>query len=168
MIHFKHNSPDFIQSITEWQRIAARKTYLARALPSRFMSQMKLQPAHLKITVGNGAAQTQAARARAKGRFFRRGYVPAARFRQIQGLRTSQQYAKEGYAENVITYVYIHKIAVAASSAGLQLQKGEHGDMVDVHPTLDLLRRPNPMNRGSDFIYSLIAWRLYVQRTMLY
>jgi phage portal protein BeeE len=73
---------------------------------------------------------------------------------------TSQQYAKEGYAENVITHACIHKIASAASSVGLQLQKGEQGDLADVHPVLDLLRRPNPMNSGSDFIYSLIAWRL--------
>jgi hypothetical protein len=34
------------------------------------------------------------------------------------------------------------------------------GGLVDVHPTLDLLRRSNPMNSGSDFIFSLIAWRL--------
>jgi len=74
--------------------------------------------------------------------------------------RTSQKYAKEGYAENVITHACIHKIASATSSTGLRLQKGEQGDPVDVHPVLDLLRRPNPMNSGSDFIFSLIAWRL--------
>jgi hypothetical protein len=58
--------------------------------------------------------------------------------------------------KNVITHACIHKIASAASSVALQLQKGEQGDLVDVHPVLDLLRRRNPMNSGSDFIYSLI------------
>jgi len=57
VVHFKHKVPDFTQLITEWQRVAARKTHLARAPESRFMSQMKLQLAHqLKITVENVAA----------------------------------------------------------------------------------------------------------------
>jgi hypothetical protein len=30
---------------------------------------------------------------------------------------------------------------------------------VDTHAVLDLLKRPNPMNSGSDSIYALTAWR---------
>jgi hypothetical protein len=57
LIHFKRKALDLIQFITEWQRVAARKTHLARAPESNFMSQMKLQLAHqLKITVENVAA----------------------------------------------------------------------------------------------------------------
>jgi hypothetical protein len=73
--------------------------------------------------------------------------------------RTSELYAKEGYGEKVIALPAFHKIVSAASSVGLQLQKGDDGDLVDTHAVLDLLKRLNAINSGSDFIYALTAWR---------
>lgn len=74
--------------------------------------------------------------------------------------RNAEQYANEGYAENVVTFACIHKIASAVGSVTLQLHQGEKGDVVDKHPVLDLLARPNPSVSGSDFFYAMAAWRL--------
>src|SRR3954451_22663419 len=54
--------------------------------------------------------------------------------------RNAEAYAREGYAGNVVAYACIRKIASAAASIGIQLQKGEGGDLVDAHPLLDLTK----------------------------
>lgn len=74
--------------------------------------------------------------------------------------KSAEVYAKEGYAENVIAFACIRRIADAAASVGLQLQKGKDGELIEAHPVLDLLARPNPLNSISDFVSSAVAWRL--------
>ena len=74
--------------------------------------------------------------------------------------QNAEAYAKEGYAQNVVAFACIHKIASSVASVALQLQRGDSGDTVDKHPLLDLLARPNPSQSGSDFFYAMAAWRL--------
>ena len=81
--------------------------------------------------------------------------------------QSPEAYAKEGYAQNVVAFACIHKIASSVASVALQLQRGDSGDAVDKHPLLDLLTRPNPSQSGSDFFYALAAWRLIAGETFI-
>jgi phage portal protein BeeE len=47
--------------------------------------------------------------------------------------RNAEAYAREGYSGNVVAHTCIRKIATAAASVGLQLQKGENDDLVEKH-----------------------------------
>lgn len=72
--------------------------------------------------------------------------------------------ALEGYQQNVIAYRCINVISRALSSVQLLLYKqdfdhatlaGEHE--VDVHPVLDLLAMPSPLQAGSAFMEKIVS-----------
>lgn len=76
--------------------------------------------------------------------------------------REFEPLAREAYQQNAIAFACIHKIAKACADIDLQLCTGEGAAMqvIDNHPLLDLLYRPNPTQSGKEYIEALIAYRL--------
>ena len=77
-------------------------------------------------------------------------------------------FAQEGYTENAVVYKCVNEIANGASSVGIKLFDGDI--LIDNHPLLNLLKRPNPLQAGNEFFQSLYAYLLlsgnsYVLRT---
>tara|TARA_R110000744_G_scaffold49636_2_gene107794 strand:+ start:12305 stop:14230 length:1926 start_codon:yes stop_codon:yes gene_type:complete len=66
--------------------------------------------------------------------------------------------AKDGYQENVVVFRCINEIAKGAASVQFTLFRGDQP--ITDHPLLDLLKRPNPMNSGSEFFQSLYSFVL--------
>lgn len=80
-----------------------------------------------------------------------------------------QDLANEGYLKNAIVYRCVNEISKGASSVGLILKQGD--DVLDNHPLLDLLERPNPLQSRSEFIqalsgYLMLSGNCYVLRVM--
>lgn len=69
-----------------------------------------------------------------------------------------QDLAKDGYQENAIVYRCVNEIAKGAAAVPFQLFRGDQP--LDDHPLLDLLKRPNPMNSGSEFFQRLYSFVL--------
>jgi HK97 family phage portal protein len=72
-------------------------------------------------------------------------------------------FAGEGYALNPVAYACIDKIATALTSVDLKLyQRNRDGStvLVESHPVLDLLERPNPFQSGRDLFDALIRYKL--------
>jgi HK97 family phage portal protein len=63
--------------------------------------------------------------------------------------------AREAYASNAVAYRCVRMIAEAASSVPLILYEGNAE--LAVHPLLDLLKRPNPLQSGRDLFESIIS-----------
>lgn len=73
--------------------------------------------------------------------------------------RNFDNFAKEGYQQNVIGYRSVRMIAENASVIPIIAKVNDRE--VDSHPVLDLLKRPNPFQAGPDFIDEAIAyWRI--------
>lgn len=70
--------------------------------------------------------------------------------------RNYEQFAKEAYGKNVVAYQSINKIAEAISSVRLMVFR--NGQELSEHPLLALLRQPNPMQSGSEYIQSKIGF----------
>ena len=66
--------------------------------------------------------------------------------------------AKEGYLKNAIVYRCVNEIANGASAVPLLLKNGD--EIVEQHPLLDLLKRPNPLQSYSEFFNSLFGYVL--------
>lgn len=69
--------------------------------------------------------------------------------------------AQEGYAQCVVAYASINKIASAVASVEPQLYaRGKGGKLakVESHPLLALLERPNPAQSGAEFMLELAAY----------
>lgn len=76
-------------------------------------------------------------------------------------------YAREAYERNIIAYRCIALIAEAAASVPLQLYRGDR--VVDDHPIVDALDRPNPMQDRASFVtsvcsFDLLAGNSYVEK----
>ena len=71
---------------------------------------------------------------------------------------TYQQLAKEGYLKNAIVYRCVNEISKGASSVPLLLKNGD--EIVEQHPLIDLLNRPNPLQSYSEFFNSLFGYVL--------
>ena len=69
-----------------------------------------------------------------------------------------QDLAKEGYLKNAIVYRCVNEIAKGASSVPFILKNGDQ--ILDVHPLIDLLNRPNPLQSYSEFFSSLYGYVL--------
>jgi HK97 family phage portal protein len=63
--------------------------------------------------------------------------------------------AREAYASNAVAYRCVRMIAEAASSVPLIVYEGN--TELAVHPLLDLLKRPNPLQSGRDLFESIIS-----------
>jgi len=64
--------------------------------------------------------------------------------------------AREGYQQNVVAYQAINRIADAVAGIKWRVWRGENE--LDQHPLYDLLKRPNPMQSGTEFIRSKISF----------
>jgi phage portal protein BeeE len=73
--------------------------------------------------------------------------------------RNYQQFAQEAYTKNVVAYRAINMIAGAAASIGLKMFDYK-GNLIENHPIIGLLYKPNPHQNKSEFLESLYLYRL--------
>ena len=69
--------------------------------------------------------------------------------------------AQEGYAECVVAFQCINKVAAAIASVEPQLyRRGRGGKLskVESHPLLDLMERPNAAQSGTEFMRHLVSY----------
>lgn len=76
--------------------------------------------------------------------------------REVGGAKEGRELYKDGYSRNVIVYRAISLIAKGASSLKLDLFRDE--TIVEKHPIIDLLRRPNPLNGQASFLEELFTF----------
>src|SRR4249920_1967261 len=74
--------------------------------------------------------------------------------------------AREGYARNAIVYRAVRLIAESVGALSFVLYEGVAER--DIHPLLDLIRRPNPRQDGASFLESiashlLLAGNAYIE-----
>ena len=69
-----------------------------------------------------------------------------------------QDLAKEGYLQNAIVYRCVNEIAKGASAVPFILKSGDQ--IIEQHPLLDLLARPNPLQSYTEFFSSLYSYVL--------
>jgi HK97 family phage portal protein len=69
-----------------------------------------------------------------------------------------QDLAKEGYLKNAIVYRCVNEISKGAGAVDFMLKNDDM--MVEEHPLLDLLNRPNPLQSSSEFFNSLFGFLL--------
>jgi HK97 family phage portal protein len=84
--------------------------------------------------------------------------------------RDYKSFAHEGYQKNVIAYQAINRVADAVASVKWGVWRGKQE--LTSHPILDLLRRPNPLQSGPDFIrakvgFLMISGNSYDERVMV-
>lgn len=88
--------------------------------------------------------------------------------------KTLEKFADEGYQANVTVYACVNEISKAAAGISWQLRRRgvsrrSRVSVIDDHPVLNLMRRPNPFQGGSSFIeavtaYLLISGNSYIER----
>jgi len=69
-----------------------------------------------------------------------------------------QDLAKEGYLKNAIVYRCVNEISKGASAVPFMLKAGDQ--IIEEHPLIDLLMRPNPLQSYSEFFNSLFGYIL--------
>jgi HK97 family phage portal protein len=69
-----------------------------------------------------------------------------------------QELAKEGYLKNAIVYRCVNEISKGASAVPFIIKTGDQ--IVEQHPIIDLLNRPNPLQSYSEFFNSLFGYVL--------
>ena len=69
-----------------------------------------------------------------------------------------QDLAKEGYLKNAIVYRCVNEISKGASAVPFIIKDGEQ--ILQEHPLIDLLNRPNPLQSYSEFFNSLYGYLL--------
>ena len=69
-----------------------------------------------------------------------------------------QDLAKEGYLKNAIVYRCVNEISKGASAVPFVLKAGDQ--IIEEHPLIDLLMRPNPLQSYSEFFNSLFGYVL--------
>jgi len=76
--------------------------------------------------------------------------------------RDYTRFAEEGFRRNVIAYRAISMIASAAASVPFLLEhkRGTQVTVLDSHPLLSLLSRPNPRQGASELFEALYSYRL--------
>ncbi len=89
-----------------------------------------------------------------------------------QPVWTPRQYdklAEESYSKNAVAYRAMNEIAKCAGSVPFNLFQGtgENRKEIEVHPLLDLLARPNPMQGRSAFIQSVVGFLLIAGNSYL-
>jgi HK97 family phage portal protein len=67
-----------------------------------------------------------------------------------------ERLAEEGYAQNAIAFACIHKIKQGVSGFEVYVQDSK-GGIVENHPALNALKRPNAITTQKDLIGSLVA-----------
>lgn len=76
--------------------------------------------------------------------------------------RHYEEFATEAYRKNVIAHRAIHMIAQAASNVSVKLFKVVNSEryLLQNHPILDILQKPNPLNSGKEFMETVYIYRL--------
>ena len=69
-----------------------------------------------------------------------------------------QELAKEGYLKNAIVYRCVNEISKGASAVPFIIKAGDQ--IVEQHPIINLLNRPNPLQSYSEFFNSLFGYVL--------
>ena len=69
-----------------------------------------------------------------------------------------QDLAKEGYLKNAICYRCVNEISRGASAVPFVIKTGDQ--IIEEHPLIDLLNRPNPLQSYSEFFNSLFGYVL--------
>jgi HK97 family phage portal protein len=73
-----------------------------------------------------------------------------------------QKVSLEGYAQCVIAFDAINRVASAVASVEVQLYKKNRRtgklDKIEVHPLLDLMQNPNPAQSGREFMAHLVSY----------
>ena len=69
--------------------------------------------------------------------------------------RRYDRLADEGYAQNIIAFRAITLVAQAAASLPLVLKRGDQ--VMETHPLLDLIARPNPEKQGVGLLRALMS-----------
>ena len=69
-----------------------------------------------------------------------------------------QDLAKEGYLKNAIVYRCVNEISRGASAVPFIIKAGDQ--IIEEHPLIDLLNRPNPLQSYSEFFNSLFGYVL--------
>ena len=69
-----------------------------------------------------------------------------------------QDLAKEGYLKNAIVYRCVNEISKGASAVPFMIKAGDQ--IIEQHPLIDLLNRPNPLQSYSEFFNSLFGYVL--------
>ena len=72
--------------------------------------------------------------------------------------RKYKDYAKDGYQDNAIVYKCISMIANNASSVKIDVLAGDK--ILQSHPLISLLQRPNPLQSGVEYFHSMISYLL--------
>jgi HK97 family phage portal protein len=67
-------------------------------------------------------------------------------------------FADEGYRKNVVAYQAINKVADAVASVPWMAFRGQE-ELIE-HPVLSLLRRPNPMQSGAQYVRAKVGFFL--------
>jgi len=83
----------------------------------------------------------------------------------------ASDYAQEGYQKNVVAFQAINKTGDAVAAIPWIIRR-PNGDELTDHPLLRLIRRPNPMQSGSEFMRALVGfYRIsgngYMERVMV-
>ena len=66
--------------------------------------------------------------------------------------------ANEGYKKNAIVYRCVNEISKGASSVDFLLKSGD--DIIEQHPLINLMDRPNPLQSKSEFMNALFGFLL--------
>jgi len=66
--------------------------------------------------------------------------------------------AEEGYMKNAIVYKCVNEISKGAASVPFMLKAGDN--VIEDHPAIDLLKRPNPLQSYNEFFNSLFGYLL--------
>lgn len=77
--------------------------------------------------------------------------------------RSYAQFAIEAYTRNVIAHRTVDMVAASAASVGFKLYAiGKNGARreIKMHPALDLIKRPNPMQANGEFFQALYTYLL--------
>jgi hypothetical protein len=76
--------------------------------------------------------------------------------------RRYDKLAEEGFQKNAVVFRCVNLVAECTAAVPWRLFRGRGRDrrLVDSHPLLDLLARPNPLQGGSGFLHGVYATRL--------
>jgi len=77
-----------------------------------------------------------------------------------------QDLAKEGYLKNAIVYRCVNEISKGAAAVGFHV-KYKNETILEQHPLIDLLNRPNPQQSYSEFFGSLYGYLLLSGNTYI-
>ncbi len=73
-----------------------------------------------------------------------------------------QKISQEGYAQCVIAFDAINRVASAVASVEVQLYKKNRRtgklDKIEAHPLLDVMQNPNPAQSGREFMAHLVSY----------